>query len=398
MSLSEITDRVHQLGSAWEQFKQVNDARLREIEKKGQADPLYNEHLSRINQALDSYKSRVDQLETAYSRPAAAFGEEKSAHGRDSDYSKAFRMYLRKGMDAGLEHLQTKTLSGGIDADGGFLVTNAMSERIVRIVNESSPLRQLASVETISSDTLDIIEDPQEMGASWVSEMGARADTATPDVGKHSIAVHEMFAQPKATQRLVDDSSIDIEQWVAEKVGDRFARLESTAFITGTGSGQPQGILSYPAGTAWGQIQQINSGTSAVVTGDSLIRLFYALKDEYARRATFLMNRSVVQSVRLLKGTTNDQYLWQPGLAAGAPETLLGVPVVHAADMPVAAASSLSVAVGDFRSGYLIVDRTGVRILRDPFTDKPFIKFYTTKRVGGEVVNYEAIKLLRLAV
>lgn len=398
MSLSEITDRVHQLGHAWEQFKQVNDARLRDIEKKGQADPLYNEHLSRINQALDSYKSRVDQLETAHARPGVAITEEKANRSSQSEYGKAFRLYLRKGMDAGLEHLQTKTLSAGIDADGGFLITDTMSERIVRIVNESSPMRRLATVETISSDALDVIEDTQDMGASWVAETGVRADTTTPDIGKHVISVHEMFAQPKATQKLVDDASIDIEQWVAEKVGDRFARLESTAFISGTGTGQPQGILAYPAGTAWGQIQQVNSGTSAVVTGDSLIRLFYALKDEYARRATFLMNRSVVQSVRLLKGTTNDQYLWQPGLAAGAPETLLGVPVVHAADMPVAAANSLSVAVGDFRSGYLIVDRAGVRILRDPFTDKPFIKFYTTKRVGGEVVNYEAIKLLRLAV
>ena len=398
MSLTEITDRVHQLGSAWEQFKQVNDARLRDIEKKGQADPLYNEHLSRISQALDSYKSRVDQLETAYSRPAAAFGEEKFNRNRHSEYSKAFCTYLRKGMDAGLEHLQTKALSVGTDADGGYLVTDEMSERIVKNIYESSPMRQLATVETISTDSLDLIEDTSEMAASWIAEAAARNETNTATLGKHVIAVHEMYAQPKATQKLVDDSSVDIEQWVADKVAEKFARLESTAFISGDGSGKPKGILSYTAGTAWGQIEQINSGTSAVVTGDGLVKLFYALKADYARRATFLMNRSIVQAVRLLKGTTNDQYLWQPGLAAGAPDTLLGVPVVHAADMPVAAAGSLSVAVGDFRSAYLIVDRVGVRILRDPFTEKPFIKYYTTKRVGGEVVNYEAVKLLKLAV
>lgn len=398
MSISEITDRVHQLGNAWEQFKQVNDARLREVERKGQADPLYQEHLNRINLTLDSYKERVNQLETAHGRPALTQGEEKHAHTHHSEYKKAFRTYLRKGMDSGLEQLQSKALSVGSDPDGGFIVPNDMGNRIVQIVNESSPLRQLASVETISSDILDLIEDTNEMSANWILETAARVETDTPQLGRHSITVHEMYAQPKATQKLVDDTSIDIEQWVAEKVADKFARLEATSFISGDGNGKPKGILSYTAGTSWGQVQQINSGTSAVVTESGLIRLFYALKDEYARRATFLMNRSVVQAVRLLKSATTDQYVWQPGLAAGTPDTLMGIPVITAADMPAAAASSLSVAVGDFKAGYLIVDRIGVRILRDPFTEKPFIKYYTTKRVGGEVVNYEAIKLLKLAV
>ncbi|MBY0355386.1 MAG: phage major capsid protein [Rickettsiales bacterium] len=398
MSFTEITDRVHQLGHAWEQFKQVNDARLREVERKGQADPLYQEHLNKISDALDRHKLRVDQLETAYARPSGAFSDEKHAHTRDTEYKKAFRTYLRKGMDSALANIQTKTLSVGIDADGGFLVTDEMRQRILQTVFESSPMRQLASVETISSDTLDVIEDTQEMAASWVAETGTRGDTTTPDIGKHSIAVHEMFAQPRATQKLIDDGSIDIEQWIADRVAERFSRLESTSFVAGDGIGKPRGILSYAAGTSWGQVQQVNSGTSAVVTENGLIRLFYALKDEHARRATFLMNRATVQAIRLLKSATSDQYVWQPGLAAGTPDTLLGVPVVLAADMPVAAANSLSVAVGDFRAAYLIVDRIGVRILRDPFTDKPFIKFYTTKRVGGEVVNYEAVKLLRLAV
>jgi HK97 family phage major capsid protein len=173
--------------------------------------------------------------------------------------------------------------------------------------------------------------------------------------------------------------------------------MEATSFINGNGTSQPKGILQYTAGTSWGQIQQINSGTSALVTADGLIKLFYALQEQYTRGATFLMNRSVLQAVRLLKESTTDQYLWQLGLAAGAPDTLLGVPVATASDMPIAAANSLSVAVGDFRQAYLIVDRVGVRILRDPFTEKPFVKFYATKRVGGEVINTDAIKLLKLA-
>lgn len=251
-------------------------------------------------------------------------------------------------------------------------------------------------METISSDTLDLLEDKDEAASGWTTETGAVSDTTTPQVGKRSIPVFEMYAQPKATQKLVDDAAIDIENWIAEKVADVFSRKENTAFISGNGVSQPRGLLTYAAGTGWGQIEQVNSGTSAAVTADGLIKVYYALKEDHATRATFLMNRSLVQAVRLLKDSTN-QYIWQPGLAAGAPDTLMGVPVRMAADMPVAASGSLSVAVGDFKSAYLVVDRIGIRILRDPFTDKPFVKFYTTKRVGGDVVNFDAIKLLKLA-
>lgn len=398
MSIAEITEQVSKLGNAWEQFQQVNNARLREVEKKGSADPLYMEHLSKLGQALDQHKERVNRLETAWQRPSLGAGAEYGQKsGYDSEYRKAFTGYLRKGAESGLGELQTKALSVGSDPDGGYLVTETMSETIVKKIYESSPIRQLASVETISSDALDVIEDNGESAASWTTETGAISDTATPQFGKHTIAVHEMYAQPKATQKLVDDASINIEQWIAEKVAEKFSRLEATGFISGSGSGQPKGILSYAAGTGWGQIEQVNSGTNGAVTADSLIQLFYALKENHARNASFLMNRSVLQSVRLLKEATTNQYLWQPGLAAGAPDTLLGVPVAQAADMPVAATGSLSVAVGDFRRAYLVVDRVGLRILRDPFTEKPFIKFYTTRRVGGEVVNSEAIKLLKLA-
>jgi HK97 family phage major capsid protein len=300
-------------------------------------------------------------------------------------------------MEAGLEQIQLKTLSVGTDADGGYLVTSPMAQTIAKIIYESSPMRALASIETISSDSLDLIEDTGEMSASWVLEADDRTDTGTAQIGKNSIDTFEMYAQPKATQKLIDDASIDIEKWVAQKVAEKFARLEATSFISGDGSGKPKGILSYAAGTSFGQVEQINSGTSAVVTADGLIKLYYGLKDEYSKRATFLMHRTTVQAVRLLKEATTNQYLWQPGLAAGTPDTLLGVPVALAADMPMPAANALSVAIGDFKAGYLIVDRVGIRTLRDPYTAKPFVKFYTTKRVGGEVINSEAVKLLKLA-
>lgn len=395
MSISEITDRVGHLGRAWEEFKSVNDARLREIERKGSADGLYDQHLNNISAALDSYKSRLDTIETAYSRPDFALDAKSNA--APSEYSKAFRNYLRKGMDAGLEQLATKALSVGSDADGGYLVTPTMSQTIVKSVFETSPMRQIASVETISTDALELIDDHDQAAAGWTSETGSISETTTPMIAKRNIPTHELYAQPKATQKLVDDSAIDIEAWLSGKISDIFAMKENTAFISGNGAGQPRGILTYTAGTSWNQIEQVNSGTNGAVTADGLINLFYKLKDGYTKNATFLMNRTVVNAVRLLKEATTNQYLWQPGLAAGAPDTLMGVPVMMAADMPVAATNSLSVAVGDFKAGYQIVDRIGVRILRDPFTEKPFVKFYATKRVGGDVINSEAIKLLKLS-
>lgn len=399
MTISEITERVHTLGNAWEQFKQVNDLRLREIERKGAADPLYTDQLTKINHALDNYKKRMDALETAGSRPGKEFasGHYSTMDGHVSEYKKAFWNYLRKGMEAGLEELHTKALSVGSDPDGGYLVTPTMSNRIISLVKENSIMRTLATIETISSDSLEILEDRDEAAAGWTSEAGSVSDTSTPQVGKRTIHVHELYAQPKATQKLVDDAAIDIENWLSEKVSEIFARKESAAFISGNGVGQPRGIVTYAAGTDWGQIEQVVSGTSAQITADGLVNLYYALKEEYVSRASFLMNRSAVQAVRLLKESTTDQYIWQPGLAAGAPDTLLGVPVAQASDMPAAAANSLSVALADFSSAYLVVDRVGIRTLRDPYTDKPFVKFYTTKRVGGDVVNFEAIKLLKLS-
>jgi HK97 family phage major capsid protein len=399
MSLIEITDKVNQMGNAWEQFQQINNARLREIERKGSSDPLYDEHLSRINDALDNYKSRLDNIEVASLRPTSSYkSSDYPSHATSSEYKNAFRLYLRKGIESGLEHLQTKALSVGTNEDGGFLVTDELSDKVNRRIFDTSPMRSLATIQTISSDSLDVIDDAGDLTAAWTTETGAITETTTPQIGKRTINVFEMYAQPKATQKLLDDAAIDVEAWLADKIADRFARMEATAFINGNGTTQPKGILQYAAGTGFTQIQQINSGTSGVVTADGLIRLFYALQEQYSKGATFLMNRTVLQSVRLLKETTTDQYLWQPGLAAGTPDTLLGVPVATASDMPNAAANSLSVALGDFKQGYLIVDKISMRILRDPFTEKPFVKFYSTKRVGGEVVVTDAIKLLRLAI
>jgi len=271
-----------------------------------------------------------------------------------------------------------------------------MSGRIVATVFESSPVRAVAAVETIGSDSLELLVDKDEAGAGWVAETEARAETASPDLAKIAIPAHEIYAEPRATQKLIDDASIDVETWLAGKVAEKFARTENTAFVNGSGVGQPRGFLTYPAGTAWGQIEQINSGSAGAVTADGLLDLQHALKEAHGAGAVWLANRLVLRDIRKLKDA-NGQYLWQPGLRLDGQETLLGRPIHAASDMPVAAANSLSVAIGDFRSGYQIVDRIGIRVLRDPFTAKPYVKFYTTKRVGGDVVDFQAIKLQKLA-
>lgn len=396
MTTTEIKARVDQLGSAWEEFKQVNNRRDNEIKRRGSSDPLTDQHLSRLNNAIDECKERMNKMEVAFNRPA--YGEiegSKSIIEVEVAHKKAFCNYLRKGVEGDLCHLETKAMSVASDPDGGYLVSPQVSDIIMKTVFETSPLRKIASVETISSDSLEILEDRSEAVAGWTTESGAVSETGTPTLAKKTIPVHELYAQPKATQKLIDDSAIDIEAWLAGKISEIFSKKENTAFINGDGVGKPRGIITYAAGTGWGQIQQVASGSSAAVSADKIISLYYSLKEDYAVNSSFLMNRATVEMVRQLKDSTNN-YLWNPGLALGAPDTLLGSPVYQAADMPVPANDSLSIAFGDFKAAYQIVDRTGIRVLRDPFTEKPFVKFYSTKRVGGDVINFEAIKLMKL--
>ncbi len=388
MSMTEITDKINQIASGWEQFKAVNDRKENEIERKGSADPLTINQIEKLN-------NNIDRLQATIHRPMSEVKSTDSLENKE--YKNAFCNYLRKGNDYGLSNLELKYLSAGKDSDGGYLVTPQMSDEIVKSVVATSPMRQICKVTEISGDALEVIEDTEEAFAGWTSETEARTETATPQIGKRVIPVHELYAQPKATQKLVDDASIDIEQWLSEKIVDVFSRKENAAFITGDGEGKPRGILSYEAGKDWGKLEQILSGENANITADGIINLYYSLKEIYAVKSKFLMSRAAVQAVRMLKDTTNGKYLWQPGLSSGTSDTLLGAEVLQSADMPNVSNGALAIAFGDFSSAYQIVDRQGIRVLRDPFTEKPFVKFYTTKRVGGDVVNFEALKLMKLS-
>ena len=389
----EIEKKMDAVAKAFEDFKSLNEKRLKEIEAKGAESSETKAALEKANSEITKLGDEVKKTQTAMNRNnSSASSEENPAM---SEYKAGFNKFLRKGVEAGLSELQTKALSVGSDVDGGYLVLPEMSSEIIKKVYESSPMRQAASVQQISSDVFEIIQDLDEAAAAWVNEVGTRSDTATPVLKKIAIAVHEMYAFPKASQKLLDDAFINVEAWLGEKVADKFARTEATAFISGDGVNKPRGILTYAAGTGFEQIEQIVSGDADDVTADGIISLVTALKAPYKAGAAFMMKRATVGEIRKFKDVTSGQYLWQPALTAGNPDMLLGHPIFEADDMEAEAANSLSVAFGNFKAGYQIVDRFGIRVLRDPFSAKPYVGFYSTKRVGGAVKNFEAIKLLK---
>lgn len=428
MTTNDIRTAVFDLGRAFEAFRDTNDRRLKEIEQRGAADPLTEMKVNRLNgeisraiDAADAAKKRVDLLETALSRAPSSKGggdwqeaeafmlERKhmldSGFGIDAyrQYRQALRHYIRRN-NAGAGVEEVKALSAGSDPDGGYAVTPDMSGRIAQLVRETSPMRQAANVVTIGTDALEGIHDLNEATSGWVGETEARGETAAPRIGEYRIPVHEQYAEPRATQKLLDDAMFNAEEWLAGKIAERLSRMENESFVNGNGVRKPRGFLTYAAGapsaSAFSVIEQVPTGKSADFAdtdpGDALISLVYALKSAYREKAVFMMKRGTLAEVRKLKDGDGN-YLWQPDFQLRQGGTLLGFDVVEAEDMPAIAAGSLSIAFGDFSAGYQIVDRQGLRILRDSFTAKPYVKFYATKRVGGDVVNFEAIKLLKFA-
>lgn len=389
----EIMNKLHEVGSTFEQFKKDNDARLKEIEKKGHADPLLTEKVDKTNEAITKLTGELDEVKTAMNRTASAI-ETKDSEGKDSkEVKSAFLKYLRKG-EQKMDEVELKALSVDSNTDGGFLVRPELASRIVEKIFETSPLRQLGSVVTIGTDMLEMLQDLNEVNAGWVSERAARTVTASPALSFARIPTQELYAMPQATQKMLDDSFFDVEAWLAKKISDKFGRVEATGFVNGTGVGQPRGFTTYAAGTTYQTIEQVATASSGNVTADALINTSFKLKAGYMANSTWLMQRATVALVRLLKDSQN-RYLWEPSLQLGQPEMLMGRPLYWANDMAAAASNSLSIAFGDFKAGYQIVDRAGIRMLRDPFTSKPNILFYATKRVGGDVVDFDAIKLVK---
>lgn len=389
----EIGDAFDEFLQAFDAFKSTNDERLSEIERKMSADVITVEKLSRIDRAID---------ELAHKANRPQLGGKAAGAGLAGQHKAAFDSYVRRGADQSLAELERKALSVGSDPDGGYLVPAETETTINSALRDISPIRAIAGVRQVSGS---VYKKPFAVSGpvtGWVGETAARPETASPTLAEMAFPTMELYAMPSATQSLLDDAAVDIDQWIAEEVRAAFAEQEGTAFVTGDGINKPTGFLSYPtvdnAAWTWGSIGTIGTGVAgnfpAVDPGDVLIDLAYAVKSGYRANAHFVMNRATQAAVRKLKDADGN-YIWQPGHAPGQAPTLMGFPVAEAEDMPDIAADSTAVAFGDFRRGYLIVDRVGIRVLRDPFSAKPYVMFYTTKRVGGGVQDFDAIKLLK---
>ncbi|MEL6608698.1 MAG: phage major capsid protein [Pseudomonadota bacterium] len=357
----------------------------------------FNDFQSDIQSKLQKQEERLTMLDRkSLSRPAL------SAAPVEAPHQKAFNAYLRTGDDDALRglDLEGKALSTAVAGDGGYLVDPQTSEQIKSTLASTASIRAIANVVNVDAVSYDVLIDHGDMGAGWATEAGAVAETSTPVIDRISIALHELSALPKASQRLLDDSAFDIEGWLAGRIADKFARAEADAFINGDGIDKPTGMLTHTivdnASWAWGSLGSVNSGAAGDVTADGIVDVVYALGAQYRANGTFVMNSKTAGLVRKLKDN-DGRFLWSDGLAAGEPARLMGYPVLIAEDMPDPAAGADAIAFGDFAAGYTVAERPDLRVLRDPFSAKPHVLFYATKRVGGDVSDFAAIKILKLA-
>ena len=317
-------------------------------------------------------------------------------------HQKAFNAYLRSGEDDGLRglELEGKSLSTAVNSDGGYLVDPTTSDRVQSVLNATASIRSIASVVNVEATSYDVLVDHGEVGTGWATETSTLTETDTPSIDRITIPLHELSALPKASQRLLDDSAFDIEGWLAGRVADKFARAEAAAFINGDGIDKPKGFLTHTSVDdsiwAWGNLGYVPTGEDGDVSAEAIIDVVYALGAEYRANATFVMNSKTAGLVRKLKDN-DGRFLWTDGLSAGQPATLMGYAVLIAEDMPDATTGAAAIAFGDFAAGYTVAERPDLRVLRDPFSAKPHVLFYATKRVGGDVSDFAAIKLLKFA-
>ncbi len=393
---ADVGVEMEEFMRTFEAFKEGNDRRLADIERRGGADPLTSAEVERLSR-------RLDELSLKQARPPLGTGPLRS--GVALQHKAAFEGYMRGGETANLRDLEGKALSVGSNPDGGYLVPAETEAAVMRALKSVSPIRAIAGIRQVSASVYKKPFSITGPGTGWVGETAARPETTSPTLAELSFPTMELYAMPAATPSLLEDAAVNVDEWIAEEVRDAFAQQEGTAFVTGNGTNRPRGFTDYPkvanASWTWGNIGFIATGTAGAFPAsnptDKLIDLAYTVKSGYRANAHFVMNRATQSAIRKFKDADGN-YIWQPSVRPGEWPTLLSHPVVEAEDMPTIATDSYSIAFGDFRRGYLIVDRVGLRVLRDPYSSKPYVLFYTTKRVGGGVQDFDAIKLLKFGV
>ncbi|MEL6915565.1 MAG: phage major capsid protein [Pseudomonadota bacterium] len=351
---------------------------------------------SDIQSKLDKQEEKLTMLtKTKLTRPAL------SAAPVEAPHQKAFNAYLRTGDDDGLRGLEMEEKALAVSGDGGYLVDPQTADVVRSVLASTASIRAIANVVNVDATSYDVLIDHGDMGAGWATETSTVTETSTPQIDRISIPLHELSALPKASQRLLDDSAFDLDGWLAGRIADKFARAEADAFINGDGVDKPRGFLTHTivddGAWAWDALGYVPTGAAGDVTADAIIDVVYALGAQYRANATFVMNSKTAALVRKLKDA-DGRFLWSDGLAAGEPARLMGYPVLIAEDMPDADdANPDCIAFGDFTAGYTVAERPDLRVLRDPFSAKPHVLFYATKRVGGDVSDFAAIKILKFA-
>ncbi|MGQ2992126.1 MAG: phage major capsid protein [Brevundimonas sp.] len=407
----EARAAMHEMMAAFEAFKGANDARLDEIERKSSADALLEEKVARIDQAVSQAQARLDRVMSEARRPSVGGGLAPSGSARadlsspsayaDVEVKAAFDGYIRTGAGFGLE------LKAGLSAaptSGGYVVPPETERAIERRLMAVSPMREIATVRTVGAGVFRKPVSTAGVASGWVAETAARPETDPATLALLEFPAADLYANPAATQNLLDDALINLDEWLAAEVEDAFAAQETDAFVNGNGTNMPKGFLAYDivadADQEWGEIGYVASGAAGAFAStnpaDRLIDLIYAPKAQYRPNGRFVMNRRTVSTVRKFKDADGN-YIWQPASRPGETASLLGYPVTEIETMPDIAANAAAIAFGDFQRGYLIVDRAGVRVLRDPYSAKPYVLFYTTKRVGGGVQNFDAIKVMKFS-
>jgi HK97 family phage major capsid protein len=388
----DVKATVEALNQAFATFKTEHTKQLDDI-KRGQADSLQALKVDTINAHIADLQAAVDSTTTKMAAMEMGVGGGRQI--KDKEYSAAFSAHMKKG------EVQA-SLNKGTAAEGGYLAPIEWDRTIVDRLIRVSPMRSIATVQNISTAGFSKLFNNRGTTSGWVGETDARPNTNTPTFSPLTFTPGEIYANPAATQQMLDDSEVDLESWLAGEVETEFSYQEGIAFLTGNGVNKPRGILTYvTGGTAaavhpWGAIATVPTLSAAAVTADSIIDLITALPNEYSADAKFVMNRNTQAAFRKLKDGQGN-YLWQPSFQAGQPATLADYGIVDMPGMPDVAANAVPALFGDFKRGYLIVDRTGVRVLRDPYTNKPYVQFYTTKRVGGGVQNPDVIKALKVS-
>lgn len=399
-----LPDILAELNKTVEAFKAENEAKIAEL-KKGIDDVVSAEKIERINSEITALTKLTEETKAALDALKVGSGGGDAPPAEVKAHKDAFNRWFRRGdqqVESTLRELQVKAgLTTQSDPDGGYLVPEEVEQGIDRVLGTVSAIRSLSRVVNVSTDEYTKLVNLGGAASGWVGEEDARPETDTPTLAKIVVESGELYANPAATQRTLDDAAFDVEGWLAEEVSTEFAEQEGAAFWSGNGIKKPRGITSYDivanASYAWGKIGYVKtggaSGFAASHPADAIVDLYYALKAGYRNGAAFLTSDATLGTIRKFKDGQNN-YLWAPP-TADMPATILGKPVVTDDNIDELGAGKYPLAFGNFKRGYLITDRIGIRVLRDPFTNKPYVNFYTTKRVGGGVVNFEAIKLLK---